>query len=268
MNTNYFRENSSKEINKVYFTNDLTMFKEIIGNRPPNPKHIKRLAQSIKDNGLLCNPILVNEKFEVIDGQHRLLAARQANSGVYYIILQGYNLNEVHALNLNQKNWTQKDYMNGYAEMGIKSYQELKSFVNKNNEFSLRDCIAMCSNLTGFNSDINQKYRKSFKNKSGVSNVSQVFEEGTWESRDLLKAQINADKLKMIGKHYDKYARSTFVGAMLGIFEKPQFDFNSFMHKLKLQPTALVDCANREQTKQLIEDIYNYRRSEKVNLRF
>ena len=127
----YFNE-SSREVNKVYKTNDLSVFNQIKGNRPPNPQHIRRLADSIKTNGILQNPIIVNEKMDVIDGQHRLLAAKEANSSVFYIVVDGYELNEVQVLNLNQKNWTSKDFLEGYADMGIESYVKLRNFYKEN----------------------------------------------------------------------------------------------------------------------------------------
>ena len=85
----------AKEVNKFYQTSDLSIFKQIDGNRIPNLQHIKRLADSIRVYGMKCNPILVNERMEVIDGQHRLMAAKEAESFVYYIIVNGYSLNEV-----------------------------------------------------------------------------------------------------------------------------------------------------------------------------
>jgi hypothetical protein len=72
----------------------------------------------------------------------------------------------------------------------------------------------------------------------------------------------------MIKPYYVGYNRSAFVGTMIVLLQNQNFDFNDFMHKLRIQPTALVDCANREQYKTLIEDIYNFKRREKVNLRF
>jgi hypothetical protein len=51
-----------KEVNKVYKTNDLSIFKQIDGNRVPNLQHVKRLADSIRVYGMKCNPILVNER--------------------------------------------------------------------------------------------------------------------------------------------------------------------------------------------------------------
>lgn len=261
---NYFT-NSSQEVNKVYKTNDLSIFKQIEGNRPPNPQHIRRLSESIKEYGILCNPILVNEKMEVIDGQHRLLAAKDAKSNIYYVIIKGYTLIEVHALNLNQKNWTKNDFLSGYADLGVDSYIQLRKFTKKNNDFNLSDCIALCSNLTG-SSGLLQGNR--FQKMNKVSKRSEVFEEGTWKVRNIELAQDNADKIRLIKPFYYGYSRSTFVGTMLTMFVNKNFDFNEFMHKLRLQPTALVDCATRDQYKMLIEDIYNYRSRNKVNLRY
>tara|TARA_R110000772_G_scaffold264687_1_gene385436 strand:+ start:548 stop:1336 length:789 start_codon:yes stop_codon:yes gene_type:complete len=260
----YFKK-SSQEVNVVYKTNDLSVFQEIKGNRPPNPQHIRRLVASIKENGLLCNPILVNERLEVIDGQHRLLAAKESKSEIYYIVLNGYDLKEVHALNLNQKNWTKKDFMDGYAEMGVEPYIKLRNFMRKNKVFNITDCIALCSNtVSGSTADISQKYRKGLNN----INIKEVFEEGTWQGKDFEIAQQNADKLRMIKPYYDGYRRSTFIGTMLGLFKNKNFDFFDFLNKLKMQTQKMEDCTSVSQYKLLIEDIYNYRRREKVSLRY
>lgn len=260
-------KNSSQvqEISKVYFTKDLSMFKIMDGNRIPNLNHIRRISASMKENGVLMNPIIINELYEVIDGQHRLAAAREQKAGVYFIVAKNYTLNEVHSLNLNQKNWGVKDYMQGYASIGIESYVKLSKFYELNKEFSINDCVGMCSNISGGRAgNLAQKYRSDVSN----SNLKEVFEEGTWKGKSFELAQINADKLKIIKKYYNGYNRSTFVGTMLHLFTNPNFDFNFFIEKLKKQPTALLHCANRPQYRMLIEDIYNYRSRNKVNLRY
>jgi len=256
---------TGKEVNKVYQTSDLSIFKQIDGNRVPNLQHIKRLADSIRVYGMKCNPILVNERMEVIDGQHRLMAAKEAESFVYYIIVNGYSLNEVHTLNLNQKNWTKKDFMEGYANMGIESYIKLREFLNKNDDYNFNDCIAMCSNVSGGGhiAVLRQKYREG-----KIMNQQEVFEEGTWKGKDFNLAQDWANKIRMIKPYYLGYNRNSFVGTLIGLFQNKNFDFNEFMHKIRLQPTALVDCANREQYRTLIEDIYNYKSRNKISLRY
>ena len=95
--------NINQKVNTVYSTDNLEIFNQMKGNRPPNVQHINRLCDSIKLNGVLQNPIIVNEFMDVIDGQHRLLAAKKAKSSIFYIIVDGYSLNQVQILNLNQK---------------------------------------------------------------------------------------------------------------------------------------------------------------------
>ena len=239
-----------QEVNKVYRTSDLSIFKQIDGNRVPNLQHVRRLADSIRVYGMKCNPILVNQRMEVIDGQHRLMAAKEAESFVYYIIVDGYSLSEVHTLNLNQKNWAKKDFMEGYAKMGIKSYINLKKFTEKNDDFTLANCIAFCNNTTD------------------NSHAKESFDDGQWIGKDFDLAQDWANKIRMIKPYYKGYSNASFVGTIITLFNNSNFDFNEFMHKLRLQPTALVDCANREQYKTLIEDIYNYKSRNKISLRY
>jgi hypothetical protein len=55
---------------------------------------------------------------------------------------------------------------------------------------------------------------------------------------------------------------------MIWLFNKPEFEFTEFLQKLAIQPTALIHCTDAKQYITLIEEIYNYRRREKVSLRY
>ncbi len=243
------------EVNKVYKTSNLSMFKNIDGNRVPNLQHVNRLADSISVYGMKCNPILVNERMEIIDGQHRLMAAKEAESFVYYIIVAGYSLSEVHTLNANQKNWCAKDFMEGYANMGVEPYIKLSIFFKKNIDYTLPVCIMLCNNST----DYNEKKGKGIKNN---------FNDGNWVGKDFELAQELANKIRMIKPYFMYYNTRAFVAAIMVLFKNKNFDFNEFMHKVRLQPTALVICARSEQYKTLIEDIYNYRSRNKISLKY
>jgi len=251
---------NTNEVNKVYKTSNLSIFKTLPGNRVPNLQHINRLTYSLNKYGMKCNPILVNENMEVIDGQHRLEAAKIAKTYVFYIITPGYTLTEVHTLNLNQKNWSKSDYMDGYANMGIKSYIKLKEFILKNDNFTFSNCLALCSNVT----KTSHIYLASQINRTN----KHVFEEGTWIGKDWDKAQDWADKIRMVGTYYDGYDRAIFVRAFIPLLSNDKFDFNEFMHKLRLQPSALVDCVNSEQYRTVIEDIYNWRSRNKISFKY
>lgn len=252
---------TSKEVNKVYRTNDLSTFKTLPGNRVLNLQHINRLIYSINKYGMKCNPILVNERLEIIDGQHRLAAAKNVGTFIYYIIVDGYKLTEVHTLNLNQKNWGKADYMEGYANMGIEPYIKLREFVLKNDDFTFASCLGLCSNTSNAS---NTYLAQQTKNNSKSDHV---FEEGTWIGKDFDLAQDWANKIRMVGTYYEGYDRGSFISSFIPLLYNDKFDFSEFMHKLRLQPSALVDCSNVDQYRTNIEDIYNWRSRNKVNLR-
>jgi hypothetical protein len=54
----------------------------------------------------------------------------------------------------------------------------------------------------------------------------------------------------------------------MNLFNNDNFEFTQFIQKLKIQPTALVDCTTTVGYLLLIEDIYNYRSRTKVSLRY
>jgi len=248
---------------RVYKTRNLDLFVNITGNRVVIPQHIRKIADSFKADGVLKNPIIVNEKFEVIDGGHRCEAARLANSELYFIVLEGYGLSQVQTLNLNQENWKKKDFMESYANQGMSPYIKLRTFKDINKDFTLNDCIALCSNITSISCG------KAGKVRGDASvHLTEVFEDGTWVGKNFVLAQEWVDKIRQIKPYYAGYNRSIFVGTIVGMFMNPNFDFDLFIHKLRLQQTKLVDCSNREQYKVIIEEIYNFRSQNKVNLRF
>ena len=72
----------------------------------------------------------------------------------------------------------------------------------------------------------------------------------------------------MFAPYYKRYMSNVFVTAMIALFNNEEYDHNRMISKLKLQPTRLKDCANATQCKEMLEEIYNYKCSNKVNLRF
>ena len=56
--------------NKIYKTTDYSVFKYLKGNRSVNELHVRRLVEAIKEKDLQV-PIIVDEKMNVVEGQHR-----------------------------------------------------------------------------------------------------------------------------------------------------------------------------------------------------
>lgn len=235
--------------NQVHTTMDYSLFKPIAGNRIKNELHLKRLRDSMEQN-YLFTIITVNEKYEIIDGQHRFEIIKSLGLPLNYVICKGYGLDQVHILNQNSKTWNSDDYLAGYVDMGKKDYIIYKQFREKYG-FDHISCMGI---LNGF--------------AINTSGNMKSFHGGKFKIKDLKKAELAAEKITILKDFYIGYKRRTFVGAMMNLFSKPQFEFTEFIQKLKLQPSAITDCTSVSNYITLIEEIYNYRRREKVNLRY
>lgn len=234
---------------EVFTTKDYFLFRPIDGNRNLDNLHIKNLTKSMSQN-YLFTVLIVNEKYEIIDGQHRFEVIKALNLPMNYIICKGYGLDEVHILNKISKKWNSDDYMNGYADMGIENYIIYRNFKNKY-KFGHDECMAM---LSGVN--------------SGHGKLLFDFRAGNFKIIDLENAVRDAERIWSLAELYQGFKRRFFIYSMLALFDNPKFDFNEFLKKLRLQKTALTDCVDTKQYTSLIEEIYNFKRKEKVNLRY
>ena len=231
---------------QVKETKNYSMFTTIGGNRPLNELHLNRLKKSMEEE-LLISPIIVNEKHEVIDGQHRLRISSELKLPLRYIVAEGYGLNEVHRLNQNSKNWTMTEFIDGYADMGIKEYIYLKDFLDRS-DLNISSALALLSSDTG-------------KNINDIKN-------GTWKAVHQERAETIADWVNIIKQYHNGATRQVFVRALIKLYNNENFEFSHLIGKIALQPTSLVPCVNTEQYLTLLEDIYNYRSRNKVSLRF
>lgn len=109
-------------------TEDYKKFNILIGNRNIDKYHLKKLKNAIeKNNQLHLHPIIVNKNFEVIDGQHRLEAAKSLGFEIYYIKSDSVNDEHVVESNVNQKPFEVENYINYFCtRKNIEDYVELK----------------------------------------------------------------------------------------------------------------------------------------------
>ena len=77
-------KNVSKKID-LFSTIEHNQFKSIKGNRAVSPPHVRSIIESITEHNYLFEfPISVTNDLEVIDGQHRLEAAKQLGKMIWY----------------------------------------------------------------------------------------------------------------------------------------------------------------------------------------
>lgn len=232
---------------QVHTTTDYFLFKPIDGNRNKNLLHINRLKKSMSEN-YLFTIIIVNEKYEIIDGQHRFDVIQELKLPLNYVICKGYGLNEVHILNANSRTWNSDDYLEGYCNLGNQHYIKYKEFKDTYG-IGHRECMSILSGVE-------------------TASAVNIFYMGDFKIKNYHEACNIIEKILLIQQYYEGTKRRAFIFAMLKLFKNPNFEFTEFLQKLKCQPNSLVDCLNINQYISLIEEIYNYRRREKVNLRY
>lgn len=152
-------------IGKVYATTDYDKFKTIVGNRPVVEKgaHYKEVLASIKDEGQIC-PAIVNDRNEVIDGQHRLAICRQLGIPFVYVVGEGRGFGDIAKANAGRK-WSIESFVYGYAYNGganADSYRYLKSLYDEFNPPVIKSALTRIRST--YNPDVARTIRDgSFK---------------------------------------------------------------------------------------------------------
>lgn len=231
---------------QVLTSTNYEQFKVLDGNRSINTLHLNRLKESISSKYLI-SPIIVNQKLEVIDGQHRLLCCKELKLPIRYIVCDGYNLDDIHRYNMTSKNWTLDDFMNGYIQLGKKEYEFYKIFKDKYG-FGHGESIVMVSG------------------KSDRRDLVKKFQAGELRIKNYNNACLFAEKVQLVAPYYDGFRRRSFVLALLFLSKHPSFTIEEFVEKLKFQRSKVYDCGTQEQYIKMIEEIYNFKRREKVSL--
>lgn len=244
---------TDKKVNDVYRSKDFTQFKFREDNREIIKPHVKSLAQKMKENGWIPgSQIKVNAKGEVIDGQHRYLAAKLANVPYEYIVESRAGFDEIQQLNQGQINWTKADHVHGHVAKGNQNYIILADFAKRYPQFRMTEHIMLLMN-------------------NFTSVRTNTFEEGHFKVADVKTAELWAENLLQLKPYFEKgYNKSIFVRAVIKLLaRKPdEFIFSEFLHKVKLRPGMIYLCGSTELYIEMIEKLYNYMRKEKVSLRF
>ena len=129
------------EVKKTY---NLDQFVIADWNRAIKSSRVNGIKKSILEYGYIPNPIIVNEKKEVIDGQGRLVACKELELPIYYMQVKGIGGQECIAMNCYQKQWTGRDYIEFYATLKNSNYVRLKKLLDA---YKLRERIIIyCAN--------------------------------------------------------------------------------------------------------------------------
>ena len=75
-----------KKVGTVYSTTDYDSFAKLEGNRDVLQSRKNIIKESIEERGWIRNPVVVNEKMQIIDGQGRFEALKELGMPIEYVI--------------------------------------------------------------------------------------------------------------------------------------------------------------------------------------
>lgn len=224
-------------------TSSYSQFRLVEGNRQLVENHVRALMASIGKRDLLeSNPIIVDDEMRVIDGQHRLEAARRLGVSIYYTIVDGgASIEDVQLINSAQRMWSLRDYIHSFIVLGNDEYQRLSDFVEKW-DIPISAAVRLLS---------------------GDSKVGlRGFKSGDFVIVNELKALEVMNMVKVFKPYITKNIRRSreFLNAISHIVEKQLATQEEMEDRLQAVGRRFYQLDTTKDYLRAIEDVYNFNR--------
>jgi hypothetical protein len=239
------------ENDTIQSTTNYQQFKLLHNNREQHKAHVERLKKAFEEYGNLTKvqPILVNENFEIIDGQHRFLAAQELGLPIFYTIRQGLGIREARSMNILHKSWNTDDYARSYANSGDASYQR---YLQLREDYPFSHSILL-SVAEGIDS------KGSFRD----------FREGnfTINPEQYKRARETLDSLTEITSVVPMGGQKEFGYAVLKAMSSPGYDHKRMVQKVEERGGSILRFAGVQDYLRALEELYNFKMPETSRVR-
>ena len=245
-----------KIIGQIYEEENYDVFHKLNDNRDLLSTRLNKLIASISERYVL-NPISVNEKMEIIDGQGRYEACKKLGRPIHYYIAAGATSADCRRMNKYNTKWTALDFAKSYAQAGVKAYQYL---------------LVTCKR-TGFGISRAMRLANHGGSNTGQHGVEMnVFESGRMifheadiaivENIKSLADEI-ADALQYTGRRNDAF----YVGVKI-MSETEKYDHHRMIECCKKNRATYTQMSRIKDQLVEFERIYNYKLTSKNKLYF
>lgn len=236
-------------------TRNYEMFKFREDNRAQgiNKTHLGAIKESIRSRNMLeFRPIIVNSEFEIMDGQHRLLAAKELGIDIYYEVSKEIDSLDIIKLNV-ACSWGLRDYHHFYVKNGYQEYIKLNEFM-KRNQLSLHVALHLIAGD-------GKKTRKVFRDGTFVFN--QEDNEETYQ-----KCWSVIDVINRFAPSKSKHITTTsrFWSALAQIVAHPDFVLEKFLLNIRQMIERVSIRASKQDYIDMFTEIYNWRNIKKIKI--
>ncbi len=229
----------------IEVTTDYSIIKTISGNRFVNPKDVEIIMTSMQIKQLIV-PAIVNEKMQLIDGQHRLAACIKLSLPFYFIQVDGYALPEVQQMNASMKNWKPVDFLDSFIELYNAGEKEFHNYITLQ-KFMRDTGLTLSASL--YLSDIT----------APPGEITNKFKTGKFTFVD----EPLSRKIALYARDFDQYdqtrwRRTTFLKVFASICTNKGYKHDKMMKNTTSQWNKLLLMSNELATRSLLLEIYNY----------
>lgn len=238
----------------IHYTTDYSLFKNFKSNRASSEKWINRLVSSPTfEEGIMYNPIIVNEKMRIVDGQHRLAACREKKIPVYYVIYPGSDENTMAELNVNMHSWQNIDYLQHFSET-----KESYAFIRKIKEKFKTTVSVILFILPVFNT------------KQNFMKVASKFKDGELDIMDIapqIEMFFNQyfstirKYRSVVGKKCSPLFNRIYSYCFAKLFRDNPVKFKKLLEKIQEKDMIIPNCADIESAEEIIENIFNSKKT-------
>lgn len=237
--------------NLVQQSSDYGQFSFIGANREQSRGHIETLKQAFEEVGNLTKvqPILVNDQYQIIDGQHRFTACMELGLPIYFTMVSGLGVREARSMNILHRNWRVDDYARSYAEEGNPNYIK---YLELKEDY-------------GFSHSVLLAYIHNVIERSGGF---KQFREGDLKIEDEPGIRARLDLLASIGEYTTLVNNREFALAILRASKVEGYDHRRMLKKVRLHGEAMLKrYGSIDDNLRQLEAIYNYAMPEANRLR-
>ena len=225
-------------------TTNYAIFKHKNGNRTINEKHVQKLKNSfIKHDYLPSCPIIVDENFNVVDGQHRLEAAKQLGIAVWYVVEKEPDNDLLIDLNITQRKWTATDYVNYYAdEKKDENYIRFRQLL-KEIPLDLLTVLDMAKMQ-----DIGGQYLNA-KVKTGQMTMDKLEVQRAHQMYEKILTLRDALRIKLTGR---------MIRSLVQLQRNPKFSWRTMIEKARKYYVKSYPCSTKQEWTDMLTMLYNY----------
>lgn len=237
--------------NVVQSTTDYDQFNLFGANRDINEAHVRRLKKSFEEQGNLTQvqPILVNERYDVVDGQHRLTAARELGVPIYFTVVPGIGIEEARQMNLLHRRWDSEAFLKTYAAEGRRPYIEFSKLKFDYPEFTFSVIIA---GVIGHQSTGNMA----------------AFRRGEMEMFNIEETKARLDDLSELAEISSAFKSRAMAYAYLKARTVEGFDHNRLVDQVRENESDVRAYQGVVDNLRQLEILYNKNRGISARIRF